>query len=332
MEYDFEEEKIIKEIKERKAKKVLLQLPEGVKKEGLRLSNLIENKTSAKVIISGGGCWGGCNLAVEEAKQVDADLIVHFGHAPFLKVKFPVLYVEMKAKKELLSALKKEVGKLKIKNMGLVGSVQYREQFGNIKKFLEKEGKKIIIPKKKGFAAYEGHVIGCEFSGLKDIEDKIEGCLVLGNRFHALGAALALINKQIYLLDEHTDKIELMNKERDKILKQRAIALDRVRKVNTIGVIVDTKLGQCHLEKAEKLKKDLEKIGKKVIVILVKEFNPEVLMNFYDVRGFIDTACPRIAIDDYGKYDKPMITSREAQVLLGKMSWEELLEEGLVGF
>ena len=80
------------------------------------------------------------------------------------------------------------------------------------------------------------------------------------------------------------------------------------------------------------LKKDLEKIGKKAIIIVVKEFSPDNLMNFYDIKGFIDTACPRIAIDDYSRYDKPMISMREAQVLLGKISWKELLEKGLVGF
>ncbi|MAG45236.1 MAG: diphthamide biosynthesis enzyme Dph2 [Nanoarchaeota archaeon] len=332
MEYDFEEERIIEEIKERKAKRILLQLPEGVKKEGLRLSKLIESKTNSKLFISGGSCWGGCDLAVEEAKKINVDLLVHFGHAPFVNVKFPVLYIEMKAKVDLIPVLKKEIKKIEADKLALVGSVQYREQLGDVKGFLEDEGKKIIIPNKKGFSAFDGHVIGCEFSGLVKIGHKIEGCLVLGNKFHALGAALTLVDIPVYLFDEHTNKIELMDKEKDKILKQRAISLDRVRRITKIGILVDMKPGQYNLERAEGLKKNLEKIGKKVVIIIVKEFNPDTLMNFYDVKGFIDTACPRIAIDDYGRYDKPMINMREAQILLGKLSWNGLLEEGLVGF
>jgi 2-(3-amino-3-carboxypropyl)histidine synthase len=332
MEYDFEEERIIKEIKERKAKKVLIQLPEGVKKEGLRLSKLIERKTNAKVFISGGSCWGGCDLAIGEAKKINVDLLVHFGHAPFVNVEFPVLYIEMRAKTDLIPALKKEIKKIETNKLALVGSVQYREQLGDVKSFLEDEGKKIIVPNKKGFSAFDGHVIGCEFGGLIKIGHKIEGCLVLGNKFHALGAALTLVDIPVYLFDEHTNKIVNVDKERDKLLKQRAISLDRVRRITKIGILVDMKPGQYNLERAEGLKKDLEKIGKKAIIIVVKEFSPDNLMNFYDIKGFIDTACPRIAIDDYSRYDKPMISMREAQVLLGKISWKELLEKGLVGF
>ena len=74
-----------------------------------------------------------------------------------------------------------------------------------------------------------------------------------------------------------------------------------------------------------------EKIGKEVIIILVNDFNTSI-MNFYNVDAFIDTACPRIAFEDFSRYDKTIITSREAKVVLGERSWEELLDKGLIGF
>lgn len=331
MEYDFEESRIIEEIMERNAKKVLIQLPEGMKKETFRIVGLIKKNCDADVFISGSGCWGGCDVAVEEAKKINADLLIHFGHAPFVKIDFPVLYVELYSKLDAVSLLDKNMEKLNIDKVGLIGSIQYVKQFENLKKYLESKGKKVLIPKKKGFSAYDGHVVGCEYNSLKTIENEVDGFLVIGNKFHSLGAALMCVDKKVYLLDEQSNNLELMNGERDKVIRQRAIAIDKVKRAKKIGIVVDKKIGQYNMKIAERLKNDLEKLEKEAIIIIVNEFNPG-LMNFYSVDAFIDTACPRISIEDYDRYDKPIINSREASVVVGKRSWEELLEKGLIGF
>lgn len=331
MEYDFEEERVIEEIKKRNARRVLLQLPEGLKKEAFKILEDVKGKTKAELIFSGRGCWGGCDLAVEEAKKIKADLLIHFGHAPFVKSDFPIIYIELYSKLNIVDMLEKEIKKLDIKKVGLIGSVQFIRQFDRIKIFLESCDKEIIIPKKKGFSAYDGHVVGCEYNLLKGIESEVDGFLVVGNKFHSLGAALMCTNKKVYLLDEQTGKIELMNNERDKVIRKRAIAIDKVKQAEKIGIVVDKKIGQYNMRIAENLRNDFEKLGKKIVIIIVDEFNPSI-MNFYDVNAFIDTACPRIAFEDFEKYDKPMITSREAKVAIGKLSWDELLEKGLIGF
>jgi len=331
MEYDFEEERIVEEIRKRNARRVLVQLPEGLKKEAFKILENVKGKTKAELIFSGRGCWGGCDLAVEEAKKIKADLLIHFGHAPFVKSDFPIVYIELYSKLNIVDMLEKEIKKLDIKKIGLIGSVQFIRQFDRIKIFLESHGKEIIIPKKKGFSAYDGHVVGCEYNLLKGIENEVDGFLVVGNRFHSLGAALMCADKKVFLLNEQNGKIELMNNERDKTIRKRAIAIDKVKQAKKIGVIVDKKIGQYNMRIAENLRNDFEKVGKQAIIIIVDEFNPSV-MNFYDVDAFIDTACPRIAFEDFEKYDKIMITSREAKVALGKLSWDELLEKGLIGF
>jgi len=317
MEYDFEEERIVEEIKEGNAKKILLQLPEGMKKEAFRIAGLIQKNTDGEVVVSGSSCWGGCDLAVDEAKKINADLLIHFGHAPFVRTDFPVLYVELYSKLDAVSLLDKNIDKLNMNRIGLVGSVQYIKQFEDLKKYLESKGKKVVIPKKKGFSAYNGHVVGCEYNSLKSVEDEIDGFLVIGNKFHSLGAALMCVDKDVYLLDEQSNNLELMNGERDKTIKQRAIAIDKVKRARKIGIVVDNKIGQYNMKTAEKLKNELETLDKEVIIIVVNEFNPG-LMNFYDVDAFIDTACPRIAIEDYQRYGKPIINSREASVVVGK--------------
>jgi len=155
--FDFQEDYVINEINNRKSKLVLVQLPEGLKQEAIRLVKYFESKTKSEIIISGETCWGGCDLALDEAKNLSADLLVHYGHAPFMKkVDFPVIYIEMKDKTPIYSLLeksKKDV--VKFKSIGLVCSVQHIYQLEQAKNFFENLGKKVIIPNKKGYAYYD---------------------------------------------------------------------------------------------------------------------------------------------------------------------------------
>ena len=83
-EYDFELPKIIERIKEEKAKTVGLQFPEGLKQHAVEIAREIEAKTKAKTIIFIGPTYGACDLVKEEdAKKLELDLLIHFGHSEF---------------------------------------------------------------------------------------------------------------------------------------------------------------------------------------------------------------------------------------------------------
>jgi diphthamide biosynthesis enzyme Dph1/Dph2-like protein len=77
MNYDLELEKAVKIIKEKKAKIVCIQLPDGLKPEAKNIHNYIEKNTQAKVIIWLGSCYGACD--VPEIKE--ADLLIQWGHS-----------------------------------------------------------------------------------------------------------------------------------------------------------------------------------------------------------------------------------------------------------
>jgi len=328
MTLDFEEEFMIVELKRRKPKKVLVQLPEGIKTEALAIKDKIE-KLGIEVIFSGETAWGGCCVAIDEAKQFKVDLIVHFGHSEFLKTKFPVLYIEIKDKLNLEPILKKSLESLKnYKKIGLSFAVQHRHDLKKILDFYKSNKKEVILSKKSGFAFYEGQVIGCEYSGLKKIEKDVEAFVIVGNRFHSVGAALA-VEKKVYLLDVYNNEVSEMSSFKDKIIRERAVAIDRFKRAHTVGIIAESKLGQ----KFGNYKSIIDKFretGKKVLLISMSEMTPEKVMNFYNIDAFVELACPRIAVDDYSRYGKPVLTYREALVALGEKTWEELVEEGIL--
>jgi 2-(3-amino-3-carboxypropyl)histidine synthase len=328
MTLNFEKEKLIGELKTFKPKRVLVQLPEGVKQNAFDVLEIFED-LKIEAVFSGETCWGGCSIGVEEAKSVGADLIVHFGHSEFAKINFPVIYVPIKDELNLMPLLKKSLVELKkCKKIGLSYSIQHLHDLDNIINFYKENGKQVILSKKKGIVSYEGQVIGCQYSGLKEIEKEVECFVIIGNNFHSMGAVLS-VDKPVLLVDVYNAEIKNMKGIKDKILKQRAISIDRFKHAKKVGIIIETKIGQ-KFGSPKMLIEKLEELGKKVIVITMTELTPDKLMNFYDVDAFIELACPRIAIDDFAKYKKPVITFKEALVGLGVKSWEDVIKEGLI--
>ncbi len=328
MTLDFEHEKLIAELKKRKPKKVLVQLAEGIKQNSNEIADVIE-PLGIEVIFSGETSWGACSVAIYEAKELGCDLIVHFGHSKFIDVDFPILYVEVKDHLNLEPILKKSLKEIKDYNhIGLSYSIQHRHDIENIIKFYEKNGKKVTLSKKSGHAAYEGHIVGCEYSGLKLIEKDVDAFVIIGNNFHSMGAALT-VEKPVVLLDVYNDEVKNAGKIREKILKQRYISIQKLKDAKNVGIIVEVKPGQ-QFGSPKYLFNKLKEQGKKPIIITMSEVTVDKIMNFYHVDAFIELACPRIAIDDFAKYPKPILTFKEALVALGVKTWEEILRIGIV--
>ena len=76
--YDLKLDKIVEHIKDKKAKKVLLQFPDGLKPWATSIADFIEAKSDADVRIYLGDCFGACDIPESEC-----DLVIQFGHAPW---------------------------------------------------------------------------------------------------------------------------------------------------------------------------------------------------------------------------------------------------------
>ena len=328
MTLNFEKEKIVESLKKIKPKKVLVQLPEGIKQNAIEISEIIEG-LGIEVIFSGETVWGGCSIALQEAEALDVDLIVHFGHAKFIDSNFPILYIEVRDELNLKPLLEKSLKELKkFKTLGLSYSIQHRHDIENIKKFYEKNNKKVVLSKKQGLVEYEGHIVGCQYRGLQSIEKDVDAFIIIGNNFHSMGAALT-VEKPVILIDVYNDEVRNMEGLKDKILKQRAISIEKLREAKNVGIIIEIKPGQ-KFGSPKLLINKLKDKEKNVIVITMSELTPDKIMNFYNIDCFIELACPRIAIDDFAKYPKPILTFKEALVALGAKTWDEILKIGIV--
>jgi 2-(3-amino-3-carboxypropyl)histidine synthase len=327
--FDFEEERIKQEIARLGAKRVLLQMPEGLKPEGPRLARIIE-KTGALPIISADPCYGACDLATAEAESLGIDLIVHFGHAKLVKhEQVPTVYVEARATVAVAEVLEKAVPLLsKYGTIGLATTVQHVQTLDEAREILVRAGKTVVVGD-AGRVNYSGQVIGCDYSNVRSVANGVEAFLFIGGgRFHALGIALST-SKPTVIADPYENRAYSINEDAQTVLKQRWACIEEARRAKTFGVLVGLKLGQKRFKEALKIKETAEKNGKAAFLFSVREISPEALMEFPSVDAYVNTACPRISLEAPSKFLKPVLTVNEFMVVAGETSWENLLKNGL---
>ncbi len=78
--YELEIDRIVKTIKREKAKKILLQFPEGMKPYSQTICDEIETRVKCECYIWLDSCFGACDLPIE-VERLGIDLIIQFGHS-----------------------------------------------------------------------------------------------------------------------------------------------------------------------------------------------------------------------------------------------------------
>jgi len=327
--FDFEEERVKQEILRLGAKRVLIQLPEGLKTEAPRLARTIE-RFGVQPIISADPCYGACDLATTEAESLGVDLIVHYGHSKLVKYeRVPTIYVEARATVNVNDAVEKALPMLEEwRKIGLATTVQHVQTLDGVKEILLSVGKTVVIGD-TGRLNYPGQVVGCDYSNAKSVAKDVEAFLFIGGgQFHAIGIALST-SRPTVVADPYDKRAFSVDREAQKIIKQRWASIEEAKKARRFAVLVGLKPGQKRLEEAYSIKQKLEENRKVVCLFVVREVVPEVLMEFPTVDAYVNTACPRISLDDASRFQKPVLTIKEALVVVGELAWEELCRKGL---
>jgi len=330
--YDLEEDRLVAEITGRGARRLLIQLPDGLKNEGPRLASLIRDKTGAEVFVSASPAWGACDLSLDAAARLKADLLVHYGHNEFLRDGsngIPVVYIPAKSRHEIIPVVEKALPLLQGTRIGLATVVQHLHTLPEMTRFLESKGFKVQHPGRGPWAHETGQLLGCDYFGLKRIEPETDSFLVIGSYFHALGASLS-VQKPTILADPYDGTVRLLDQDRDRIIRQRYAMVEKARQANSFGIIVSTKPGQTNPTIALNIQRQLEENGKKATILYADEVVPDKFLDFTEIEAFVDTACPRLALDDPERFSKPIVTRDEIMVVIGAWTWEQLLERGLV--
>jgi len=327
--FELEEEKLLRNLTKIRPKLILIQLPEGLKKEGFALAQLIENRTNIDVVVSADPCYGGCDVATDEASLLGAELVVHYGHTPFLsKTEMPVIYVRARSRMNVAKVVRKAIPTLSPYSViGLVATVQNASKLKEVKKVLEDAGKRVLIGKKKGLAKMDGQILGCDYSTARSIVKSVDAFLFVGGGdFHPLGLAMKT-GKKVIVADPYRNEIVDMDSLARITLNQRWMAIEKARKAKKFGIIIGLKPGQKKISEAVKIREKLKKSGRKSVLLATREVMTESLLDFQDIEAFVITACPRIAIDDSQRFSKPVLNPEEFSIMIGERPWEDYVKK-----
>ena len=112
---------------------------------------------------------------------------------------------------------------------------------------------------------------------------------------------------------------------------QRWGNISEAKEAKSFGILISLKNGQMKLTEAIFIKEKLEKYGLIATLLSLSEVTPSALMQFPGIDAFVNTACPRLSLDDAPHFVKPLLSINETLVMLGEMKWEDLLKRGWFG-
>lgn len=317
--FDLELDRVVKWIGDGGFSSIAVQLPEGLKVRAPEISEYIESRTGASVLIIGRPCYGACDLFDYKGW---ADAIVHYGHSaiPSMGDDPHVLYIEARSDVELDEARIRSVLNDLPGRIGVLATIQYIDLIPGIRGILESMGRTTAVGTGDERIMYPGQVLGCNCTVAESISDYVDCFIYIGEGdFHPLAAAFGA-GKPVYVLNPMTCEVRDMSESRDRMIRRRFGIIQAASKAERFLIIICSKAGQCRIDTAKKAESMIKEAGRTCISAVLEEITPDSLAS-YCVDAYVCTACPRVATDDSARYGKPMLTVPELEIALGLKEW-----------
>lgn len=325
--YNFEIPKTIWRIRQLSAKRVALQMPEGLLLYATTIADIIEEFTEADCVIMGDVTYGACCVDDITAKALNVDLLIHYGHSCLIPIDqtsgIKVLYIFVDIKIDPLHLI--ETIKINFplgKRLTLVSTIQFVVTLQSVGNELRDLGYEVKIPQMKPLSP--GEILGCT----APVVNCTDILIYLGDgRFHLEAAMIANPKLEAYRYDPYSKKftIETYDHKEMRIIRQKAIEVGK--KAKKIGLIIGTLGRQGSLKVVERIKGRLKELRMDYVMICLSEIFPDKLKLIEDVDCFVQVACPRLSIDWGYAFEKPLLTPYEAAVVFGDVDWKAVPDD-----
>lgn len=336
--YNFEVHKCVWRVRSTGAKRIALQLPEGLLMYSLILSDILTSFAGVtQCFVLGDVTYGACCVDDLSASALSADLLIHFGHSclvPIDSTKIPCLYVFVEITidvRRLVDTVLLNLGEpTNTKRLVLAGTIQFSSAIRAAKPELEKHGFKILIPQSKPLSA--GEVLGCTAPKVSAIGDLCETVLVFvaDGRFHLEAFMIANPGIRAFRYDPYLGRLILEEYDHKGMKETRKSAITRAMAAKNWGIVFGTLGRQGNPRVLQRIETKMRDKGLDYTVFLMSEISPCRIGLFEDsVDAWIQIACPRLSIDWGDAFKKPLLTPFEAEIALGSRPgwWEKARAE-----
>jgi 2-(3-amino-3-carboxypropyl)histidine synthase len=247
------------------------------------------------------------------------DVLFHFGHSRLLEDD-RIVYMEYYHDVDVEAAVMQALPMLG-KRVGVVTTVQHIRMLPRIEAILAAAGKEPVVRPGDSRITYPGQLLGCNFSAApKDVDSVL---FVGTGNFHPMGVQMTS-QVPVIAADPFTGEARKVDIER--IMRQRYAIMAKALDAKKWGVIIGMKPGQKRLELAKRIKE----VAGDAVLITIREISPERLIAF-KVDAYVSTVCPRVAIDDALRFNVPVLTPVEFDIVKGLKKWDELAFDEIRG-
>jgi 2-(3-amino-3-carboxypropyl)histidine synthase len=303
-------------------KRIVLQVPAGLVRNAHELAGRLHEETGARVTLAARACFGACDFPTRD-EAPNADLVVVLGHAPIPNVPLyrPTYFVEMRESGGDVHALAELVQEAGLPaRLGLVASVQHLGLLDPLTAALGATGRTVRVGRGDRRLAYTAQALGCNYTGAEAVANDVDAFLFVGTgRFHPVGLAFA-VDRPVWSLDPLRSHLEPPI-DRGSLIRRRQLTVARARDARHWGILVSTFAGQNRMPSALALQERARAKGRDAEVLVFDRLDPRDLEG-RALDAYVNTACPRIALDDSELYPKPVLTPPEFLMALGELPLE----------
>ncbi|KAI0723639.1 putative diphthamide synthesis protein-domain-containing protein [Fomitopsis betulina] len=282
--------------------------------------------------------YGSCCVDEVAAQHVDADAVVHYGHACMSQTsRLPAIYVFGKKHVDPADCVEKFLqasGPDTLRNTIILRPhVAYCH---NADAILERL--RMALPKPANILYSPIPTMTCPSEQLDVPEQAFQNepeqnCSEIDLKdaviLYVGGESLNLTNLlmthsscQVYSYDPHTRSSRLESARTNKLLMRRYAVVQKARDADVFGILVGTLGVASYLPLISHLRKMLTNAHKKSYTISVGKLNPAKLANFLEIECFILVACPENSVVEAKDFLRPIVTPYEMEVALrAEQSW-----------
>jgi 2-(3-amino-3-carboxypropyl)histidine synthase len=327
--YSFEVHKTVHRIRSLHARRVALQMPEGLLMYASVLADIFRAHCSnAETVVLGDVTYGACCVDDLSAAALGADLLVHYGHSCLVPVQnsvIPMLYVFVHIAfdpSHLLRCLKQQFPNPS--RIALLGTIQFVDTLHAIRDEVAAHfgPENVKIPQARPLSP--GELLGCTSPVFTDVDNLV---YVGDGRFHLESAMIANPSLPAYRYDPYTKLFTREEYAHDTMLSQRRTAIESSLRAARFGIIMGTLGRQGSPKILERVRAAIRGAGKDAVIVLLSEITPAKVLRMEQggaIDAWVQIACPRLSIDwgtGYGKL--PLLTPYELFVAVGAVEWRE---------
>lgn len=324
--YSFEIHKTIHRIRTSGARKIALQMPEGLLLFATTISDILTQFCpGTTTLIMGDVTYGACCIDDYTARALGCDILIHYAHSCLIPVnvtKIQTLYVFVDIQidvEHLLATIERnfKAGS----TLAMVGTIQFNATLHGTGTQLRAAGYNILIPQIMPLS--KGEILGCTSPRLTK-EQNVDLILYLGDgRFHLESAMIHNPSIPAYRYDPYSRRLTHETYDHDQLLTDRSNALVQARKAKKWGLILGSLGRQGNPHTMTMIENHLKEKGITWVNLLLSEIFPGKLATMPDIECWVQVACPRLSIDWGYAFSRPLLTPYEALVVLGqKKGWE----------